>query len=113
MSRIWCQNYDAGTVCSPTRATILTGRTHFRDCVDYVYDCSDPSECDPSFPFAPRGTFTLADAMRAAGGRSFFGGKWHLGAFLNDSAYQSSPLTHGFDAMHATLEVASTPRVRT
>lgn len=29
--------HTGGTVCSPTRATVLTGRNHFRDCVDYVY----------------------------------------------------------------------------
>ena len=28
--------HSGGTVCSPTRATVLTGRNHFRDCVDYV-----------------------------------------------------------------------------
>ena len=32
--------HSGGTVCSPTRATVLTGRNHFRDCVDYVYDLS-------------------------------------------------------------------------
>lgn len=26
--------HSGGTVCSPTRATVLTGRNHFRDCVD-------------------------------------------------------------------------------
>ena len=26
--------HSGGTVCSPTRATILTGRNHFRDCVN-------------------------------------------------------------------------------
>ena len=26
--------HTGGTVCSPTRATVLTGRNHFRDCVD-------------------------------------------------------------------------------
>ena len=31
--------HTGGTVCSPTRATVLTGRNHFRDCVNYVYDC--------------------------------------------------------------------------
>ena len=29
---------------SRTRASVLTGRNHFRDCVDYVYDCSDMTE---------------------------------------------------------------------
>ena len=100
--------HSGGTVCSPTRATILTGRNHFRDCVDYVYDCSDPTECDPGFPFAQTGTFTIADAAKAAGHRSFFAGKWHLGSFYADAPYPSSPLVHGFDRMHATLEVAPT-----
>merc|ERR1712146_783664 len=59
--------HSAGTVCSPTRATILTGRNHFRDCVNYVYDLSDMTEGVPDFEFAPQGTFTVADAVRAAG----------------------------------------------
>jgi hypothetical protein len=45
--------HSGGTVCSPTRATVLTGRHHFRDCVDGVYGCSDMSSCVPDFQFAP------------------------------------------------------------
>eukprot|EP00750_Incisomonas_marina_P002570 INCI1244.2.p1 GENE.INCI1244.2~~INCI1244.2.p1 ORF type:complete len:657 (-),score=87.74 INCI1244.2:42-2012(-) len=106
--------HTGGTVCSPTRATVLTGRNHFRDCVDYVYGCSDMTECVPDFEFAPQHTFTIADAARAAGKNytSHFGGKWHLGSFYNDSAdlggRLSSPLSHGFDLMNATVEVAPT-----
>ena len=58
--------HSGGTVCSPTRATILTGRNHFRDCVSYVYGCSDMTECVPQFNFAPEKTFTIAHAVRAA-----------------------------------------------
>lgn len=58
--------HTGGTVCSPTRATVLTGRNHFRDCVNYVYGCSDMTECVPDFEFAPQGTFTIGDAVRAA-----------------------------------------------
>ena len=107
-------HHTGGTVCSPTRATVLTGRNHFRDCVNYVYGCSDMSECVPDFHFAPKRTFTFADAARAAGKgyESWFGGKWHLGSFYNDSAdlggFLSSPLSHGFDRMNATVEVAPT-----
>ena len=106
--------HSGGTVCSPTRASVLTGRNHFRDCVDYVYGCSDMTECVPAFPFAQQRTFTFADAVRASGRgyRSWFGGKWHLGSFYNDSeAYggvTSSPLFHGFERMNATVEVAPT-----
>ena len=59
--------HSGGTVCSPTRATILTGRNHFRDCVDYVFGCSDMTECVPDFEFAPSRTFTVGDAVRSAG----------------------------------------------
>ena len=58
--------HSGGTVCSPTRASVLTGRTPFRDCVFGVYGCSDPTECTPNFPFAPKRTFTIGDAVRAA-----------------------------------------------
>ena len=106
--------HTGGTVCSPTRATVLTGRNHFRDCVDYVYGCSDMTECVPSFEFAPQRTFTIGDAARKANKNytSHFGGKWHLGSFYNDSetygGRTSSPITHGFDHMNATVEVAPT-----
>ena len=106
--------HSAGTVCSPTRASVLTGRNHFRDCVDYVYGCSDMTECVPDFEFAPQRTFTIGDAVRAAKRNytSWFGGKWHLGSFYNDSerfhGLTSSPITHGFDHMNATVEVAPT-----
>ena len=106
--------HTGGTVCSPTRATVLTGRNHFRDCVHYVFGCSDMTECVPNFEFAPQRTFTIADAVRAANKNytSYFGGKWHLGSFYNDSekysGITSSPMWHGFDHMNATVEVSPT-----
>lgn len=115
--------HSGGTVCSPTRASVLTGRNHFRDCMNYVFDCSDMTECIPptqcdggggSCTFAPQGTFTVADAARAAGAEyeSAFFGKWHLGSLYNDSeafgGYSSSPKTHGFDYFNCTVEVAPT-----
>ncbi|KAJ8602372.1 hypothetical protein CTAYLR_004215 [Chrysophaeum taylorii] len=107
--------HSAGTVCSPTRATVLTGRNHFRDCVDYVYDCSDMTECEPdgtcagggTCDFAPRRTFTVADAVRNTH-RSLFVGKWHLGSLFNDTSHASSPTTHGFGTFNATVGVAPT-----
>ena len=106
--------HSGGTVCSPTRASVLTGRTHFRDCVNYVYDCSDMSEGVPLFEFAPGSTFSIADAVRLGlpTAESFFAGKWHLGSLFNDSeslgGITSSPRTHGFDRFNATVEVAPT-----
>lgn len=67
--------HSGGTVCSPTRASVLTGRVAFRDCVDGVYDCSDPTECTPDFEFAPNRTFTAPMAAGLAGEyESFFQG---------------------------------------
>ena len=108
--------HSGGTVCSPTRATILTGRNHFRDCVNYVYGCSDMTECVPDFEFAPKRTFTIADAVRSFNNgtvyKSHFGSIWHLGSLFNDSeslgGITSSPITHGFDFFNATVEVAPT-----
>jgi len=109
-SIIMQDGHSGGTVCSPTRATILTGRNHFRDCVDFVFDCSDMTECEPTMPFAQQRTFTFPDAARKSkkGYESWFGGKWHLGSFYNDSRVPSGPLFHGFDRMNATVEVAPT-----
>merc|ERR1719201_818650 len=106
--------HSSGTVCSPTRATILTGRNHFRDCVNYVYGCSDMTECVPNFLFAPNHTFTVPMAVQEADPhyKSMFSGKWHLGSFYNDSeafgGVTSSPVTHGFSWFNATVEVAPT-----
>jgi hypothetical protein len=72
------------------------------------------TQCVPDFEFAPQGTFTIGDAVRAAnkGYVSHFGGKWHLGSFYNDSARLggvfSSPAVHGFDLFNATVEVSPT-----
>jgi hypothetical protein len=117
--------HSGGTTCSPTRATVLTGRHHFRDCVDYVYGCSDMRSCPKlDFEFAPSNTFTVGDAVRSSAypdeydsvGGAYFAGKWHLGSFFNDSniyggvpcGVPSSPITHGFTKMNATIEVAPT-----
>ena len=72
--------HSGGTVCSPTRATILTGRNHFRDYIHTVYGCADNimTESIPHFVFAPQHTFTAPMAVRAAGlgYKSAFFGKW-------------------------------------
>ena len=81
--------HSGGTVCSPTRSTLLTGRNEWRDCVHGVWSCFDPTDCPKggsnnggSKKFAPKGTFTVADAVHAADpslgyeGGTFIAGKW-------------------------------------
>ncbi len=79
------------TVCSPSRAGLLTGRYQQR----FGHECNIPPEdsgMDPS-------EITIADALRTAGYRTYMIGKWHVG---NRSAYH--PNTRGFDDFFGFLE---------
>ncbi len=70
-------------VCSPTRASLMTGRYNQRTrCIDTWLGRSmmDPDE------------FTLAEALQAAGYRTGLFGKWHLG-----DCYPMRPQDQGFE----------------
>ena len=82
--------YAGGPVCSPTRATVLTGRTHDRTGVfDHGYALRSQEK-------------TLGQAMKRAGYATGHFGKWHLNGlrgpgapiFRDDSHH---PGTFGFD----------------
>jgi len=70
-------------VCSPTRASLMTGRYHFRTGVTDVFgkDCQMRSE-----------EVTIAEALRQAGYATGVFGKWHLG---DDKPHR--PMDQGFD----------------
>lgn len=44
--------YAAAGVCSPTRASIMTGRTHQRDCIEFALSCCELLALVPLPPFA-------------------------------------------------------------
>ena len=80
--------YAACPVCSPTRASIMTGqwppRTGITDYIGAPFRPEDWKRNTPSLPapYADRLALdapTLAKCLKLAGYATFFAGKWHLG----------------------------------
>jgi len=75
--------YAAAPVCSPTRASVLTGRTPNRSAV-----------FSWGHPIRPQEE-TIAEVLKGAGYTTGHFGKWHLGSVRKDSP--SNPARNGFD----------------
>ncbi len=75
--------YAAAPVCSPTRASVMTGRTPNRMGV-FKW----------GYPMRPQET-TIAEALKAAGYTTGHFGKWHLGSVRKTSP--ANPGANGFD----------------
>ena len=80
--------YAACPVCSPTRASILTGQWPQRTGItDYIGAPTRPGQWNRNTKLLPApcadrlatDSPTLAKAMKGAGYATFFAGKWHLG----------------------------------
>jgi arylsulfatase A-like enzyme len=89
--------YAACNVCSPTRASLMTGkypaRLHLTDWLNGRPDRPDQRLNRPNFQkFLPLEEVTVAEALKEAGYQTAFLGKWHLG---DDSRYW--PEHQGFD----------------
>lgn len=90
--------YAASPVCSPTRASILTGKyparvgvTNWIDPSKKVHPCRSRLIDAPYVDHLPLEETSLATALREGGYQTWHVGKWHLG----DEPYY--PQEHGFD----------------
>ena len=99
---VFTQGYAASRVCSPSRASLMTGkftaRHHITDWIGAKSGTAwrDLNRYDKLLPAEyihnlPKEDITIAEAMKNAGYKTFFAGKWHLG---NEGSY---PEDHGFD----------------
>ncbi len=99
---IFTQGYAASRVCSPSRASIVTGKFTARHGItDWIgaktgTDWRQQGRHDKLLPAdyvhsLPKEDITIAEAMKEAGYKTFFAGKWHLG---KEGSY---PEDHGFD----------------
>lgn len=79
------QHYTPSPACSPSRASVLTGRYPIRAGVPRVLGAL-------SHEGLPASEVTLADVLRAAGYATAIVGKWHLGRWPSQL-----PTRHGFD----------------
>jgi len=82
--------HSSGTVCSPTRAGLLTGRYQQRAGIPAVVN-ADAELANHYCGLQPRET-TFAELLNTAGYKTAIFGKWHLGY---DKKY--NPTFHGFD----------------
>ena len=104
--------YAASRVCSPSRASIMLGTFTARHGItDWIgaktgtdwrkagrFNKLLPPEYEHNLPTAAT---TLPEAMKAAGYKTFFAGKWHLGE------KGSWPEDHGFDINKGGWDVGS------
>lgn len=93
--------YSACTVCSPTRASVMTGmypaRLHL---TDFIAGQNRPFAKmripDWTKRLEPKHV-TIAEALRESGYKTAHVGKWHLEARGGDGAVGTDPISQGFD----------------
>ncbi len=94
------QAYSSSTVCSPTRAALLTGkypaRLHLTDWIPGHPSPADKLQSPAWQKFLSPSELTLAQQFKSAGYSTALIGKWHLAPNEKDTeAY--SPIKYGFD----------------
>ncbi len=93
------QCYSACGVCSPSRSSILTGRTPYRNGVFRWI----PADYDV---YLRTSEITIAELLQQRGYATCHVGKWHLNGRFN-TPFQPQPSHHGFDYWLATQNNAA------
>ncbi|MGC6425712.1 MAG: sulfatase [Akkermansiaceae bacterium] len=93
------QAYSACGVCSPSRSSILTGRTPYRNGVWRWLPSGNPAHLRKS-------EITIPELLKPLGYQTMHSGKWHLNGHFN-SDRQPQPNDHGYDWWFATQNNAS------
>lgn len=88
-SGVLFRNVWANPMCSPSRASLLTGRHAIH------HGVFSPGE----FGAMPASEYTIAEALKASGYQTALFGKWHLGKGIN-----VLPTSQGFDYYSGSLE---------
>ncbi|NBY35864.1 MAG: sulfatase, partial [Verrucomicrobia bacterium] len=93
--------YSACTVCSPTRAALLTGkypaRLHITDWIPGHERPKAKMKIPEWQKFLPFEEITLAEQLKSAGYATASIGKWHLTPGLKEGDEAYYPDKHGFD----------------
>jgi arylsulfatase len=98
-------NFHVTPLCSPTRASLLTGRNHHSVGMAFL------ANADSGFPgsrgHVSKQAATIGEMLRAAGYSTMCVGKWHLAPIDQTSAagpYDQWPLARGFERYYGFLD---------
>ena len=89
--------YSSCNVCSPTRASLMTGKYPQRIGFTSWLNPRKPNGPNSAATYIPAAETTIGEAFQQAGYRTGYIGKWHVG-----SEKIGMPKQHGFDWQMAT-----------
>lgn len=96
--------FHTTSICSPTRASLLTGRNHHRVGNGVIAEMA--ADFDGYFGTIPKSSATLAEVLRHYGYKTSAFGKWHNTPATETTAigpFDRWPTGHGFDYFYGFI----------